>query len=98
MSKYLPFGRELVMTKEQMAQQENKFEAYDFYGIPYGIIDDTRDGEQFATKKDIDREKARLLIMQQKPLPKDLEQRLLRYKAEDEKASSASWQCQRDLD
>ena len=79
MARYLPFKRELIATDEQVGERKSKFEKYDAYGIPYGILDDTY-GEEKRNSVDKDRERARLLIMQGKKLPKDLEERLLKYK------------------
>jgi hypothetical protein len=83
MAQYLPFGTQIVPTEEQIKEQELKFEQYDYYGIPYGIFDDSNDGEGNLTKKDIDREKARLLIMKREIIPDDLKVRLLQYKEQD---------------
>lgn len=79
MAKYLPFGKELVATDEQMKERDEKFRKYEMYGIPYGILDDTC-GEGKRSSIDKDRETARILIMQGKDVPKDLEKRLLAYK------------------
>lgn len=78
MSSYLPLGRKIMPTKEQVKTQQVNFDRYDYYGIPYGIIDGTDEGK--LTPKDIDREQAKLFISQGKQLPKDLERRLLNYK------------------
>ena len=83
--KYLPFGREIVLTDEQQAQQKRKFDLYDEYGIPYGIFDGTHVGEQFRSQKDKDRDAARILIMQGKDIPEDLKERLLSYKNQEQK-------------
>ena len=79
MARYLPFKREMIATDEQVRERNAKFAKYEAYGIPYGILDDTH-GEGKRTSIDKDREQARLLIMQGKNLPKDLEERLLKYK------------------
>lgn len=78
---YLPFGYQ-PLTAEQREQQDRKFELYDYYGIPYGMLDNDNDIE--ISQKEIDREDARLLLMQGKKIPKDLEIRLLRYKQNDQ--------------
>lgn len=83
MSQYLPFGRALVPTDEQIKAQEYKFNMYEVYGIPYGILDNKHEGEQHRSKKDRDRDSARILIMQGKDLPEDLKKRLLQYKQQD---------------
>lgn len=83
MSQYLPFGREIIMTNEQIAHQDNMFNMYETYGIPYGILDSEYDGEQYISAKDKDRETARMLITQHKEIPNDLKERLLQYKKQE---------------
>ena len=79
MAKYLPFGKELVATDEQMKARKEKFNQYEMYGIPYGILDDSC-GEVGRSPIEQDRETARLLIMQGKAIPQDLSKRLLEHK------------------
>lgn len=79
-TKYLPFGKEIIPTKDEIENQIRIFKQYDYYGIPYGYFDSVGEGEQFMTQRDIDISSARILIMQGKQLPKDLEHRLLEYK------------------
>lgn len=74
---YLPLGYK-PQTPEQLQEQEARFKRYDYYGIPYGIIDDPEDEE--ITQIEIDQVEAVTLILQGKEIPKDLEQRLLSYK------------------
>lgn len=81
--RYLPLGY-LERTQEQIDEQERKFKLYDYYGIPYGILDGGHDCSCMDMQKEIDREDARLLIMQGKEIPRDLEDKLMRYKLEDE--------------
>jgi hypothetical protein len=78
MKQYLPFGKEIIPTEEQVREQQWLFEQYDFFGIPYGILDGQDEGQ--LTEKDIDREQAKLLISEGKTLPLDLQERLLLYK------------------
>lgn len=91
MSEYLPFGEQLIPSKEKVQQQINKFKQYDFYGIQYGNFDTPEyngeynegysDGEgRYYSDKEKDIEEARTLILQGEPIPNDLEQRLLSYK------------------
>lgn len=83
MSQYFPFGKQIVPTQEQVKDQQLKFQKYDYYGIPYGYFDTSEEGEGYKSKKEIDREKARLLILSGKNIPKDLEIRLLQYKKQE---------------
>ena len=63
-------------TQEDIMEQERRFKLYEYYGIPYGIFDDVDE------KSDVeaDREWARHLIMQGLDIPKELEERVLKYK------------------
>lgn len=85
MSSYLPFGQKITPTNEQVKAQQIKFERYDYYGIPYGQFDTLENGEGHWSKKEKDREEARLLIMKGESIPKDLENRLLQYKKQEHK-------------
>lgn len=79
MSQYLPYGKKIVPTQAQMEQQTLKFQQYEYYGIPYDYFDGA-EGEGYKSQKDVDREKARLLILSGKEIPEDLATRLLQYK------------------
>lgn len=72
--------REMVLDQSYILAQKRKFEAYDYYGIPYGIFDGNDDNSIEQSKREKDIEDARILIMEGKSLPKDLELRLLAYK------------------
>lgn len=65
-------------TEQELMIQANKEKLYKFYGIPYDVFDDEENNSQISK----DREKARILIMTGKPIPKDLEEKLLQYKKE----------------
>ena len=59
--------------------QRTKEKLYEYYGIPYGVIDGAeKEDEDIEIEKD--RTEAQILIMQGKPIPADLEKRLLLYK------------------
>lgn len=81
MAKFLPFGREIIATDEQIQKRDVIFEQYEMYGIPYGVLDATC-GEGKRTEIEKDREAARLLIMQGRDIPQDLRTRLIQYKNE----------------
>lgn len=83
MSQYLPFGKKIIPTQEQVEKQQYKFKQYDYYGIPYGNFDMSDDGEGYKSQKDIDREKARLLIIKREQIPKELGSKLLEYKQQE---------------
>lgn len=76
---YLPFGYK-EQTSEQIKKQTEKFRLYDYYGIPYGIFDESQITEN--NKIESDREKARLMIMKGEDIPKELAEQLLKYKKE----------------
>ena len=84
MSKYLPFGKEIKQTEEQIKAQKIRLEKFEFYGIPYDSLDGFGDENQ-SSQVDQDRSVARLLILQEKEIPKDLEERLLEYKHQEDK-------------
>lgn len=75
---FLPMGYQ-PQTDEQIKDMDRKFELYDYYGIPYGIFDDTR--QDINVERD--RTTAKLMIMQGIAIPEDLEKRLLEYKDAD---------------
>ena len=83
MSKFLPFGKQIIPTEEQVIKQKSIFSKYEYYGIPYGNFDTSEAGEGFKSQKEVDREKARLLIMQGKSIPQELEDKLLKYKQQE---------------
>lgn len=87
MRAYYPFGEKLKPSKQMVLEQENMFKQYDYYGIPYGIID--ANSEEKMTQKEIDREKAKLFIASKEPIPQELVSKLLRYKAEDNNKKSS---------
>ena len=68
--------------KRMQEEQEKRFSLYEYYGIPYGYLcgGGIDEGTYFSNPKNVDRNAARLLIMQDKPIPKDLEERLFKYK------------------
>ena len=84
MSEYLPFGKRIVPTQEQIQAQELKFQQYNYYGIPYGYFDSVTESDIFVSQKERDRKTARLLILEKKTIPPDLAKRLLEYKKQDE--------------
>lgn len=63
-------------TPEERAIEEKRHKQYDYYGIPYLVF-----GKK-ETPKQVEKDwsEATLLILGDKPIPKDLEQRLLSYK------------------
>ena len=83
MSQYLPFGKKIVPTQEQIEKQTLIYKRYDFYGLPYGHFDASEEADVYSTQKAVDREKARLLILEGKAIPKELEAKLLEYKKQE---------------
>lgn len=81
MSTFYPFGKPIIPTKEEINAQKRKFELYDYYGIPYGQIDDSKEAE---TQKDLDRLQASIYIMKGEEVPQELAERLLKYKENNE--------------
>lgn len=74
--------------REKSAQQSKlRFELYDYYGIPYGGFDTDGDAGEglFLSEKQQDRERARTLILGMQGIPKELANRLLKYKEQDQK-------------
>ena len=71
---YYPFGKKLIMSEEEVIKRERKFQLFDYYGIPYGLLD----GD--VTRMDKEFHEARMLIEQGKPVSMELEKRLLEYK------------------
>lgn len=77
---FLPLGYQ-PQTEEEIKMTEEKEKLYEYYGIPYGVIDGSeKDDKDLEVEKD--RTMAQILIMQGKEIPADLEQRLLQYKEE----------------
>lgn len=78
--RYLPLGYQ-PQTEEELKEQQARFDAYEFYGIPYGILDsENEEKKEEDLNIEIDRNEARSYILQNKPLPEDLAKRLLAYK------------------
>lgn len=80
---YLPYGLQL-QTPEQIEDMEKKFALYEYYGIPYAMFDEIKTDDIIEK----DRMKAILMIMQGIAIPKDLEERLLKYKEGDKNNQS----------
>lgn len=81
---FLPLGYQ-PQSEEEIKMTEEKEKLYEYYGIPYGVIDGSeKDNKDIEIEKD--RTTAQILIMQGKEIPADLEKRLLHYK-ENEKNS-----------
>lgn len=78
---YLPFGKRIKQSETERLFQEKKFQLYDYYGIPYGIFDES--GDDIMGSVEEDRAKAKLLIMQGLEIPHELECRLLQYKQQE---------------
>lgn len=72
---FLPLGYQ-PQSEEEIKMTEEKEKLYEYYGIPYGVID----GSEKDNDIEKDRTAAQILIMQGKPIPADLEKRLLEYK------------------
>lgn len=80
---FLPLGYQ-PQSEEEIRMTEEKEKLYEYYGIPYGVIDGT-DNPNKEIEIEKDRTTAQILIMQGKEIPKELEQRLLQYKEEEKK-------------
>jgi hypothetical protein len=65
-------------TKEELLEQKRIEKLYIYYGLPYRVFDEA----PIPKDVEMDWSKASLLITQGKPIPKDLEERLFRYKEE----------------
>ncbi len=78
---FLPLGYK-EQTKEQILVTENREKLYEYYGIPYGIFDNS-DKNKKDIKIEKDRTTAQILIMKGEKIPQDLEERLLMYKKKD---------------
>ena len=77
-SSFLPLGYQ-PQSEEEIKMTEAKEKLYEYYGIPYGVIDGS-EKEDYDIEIEKDRTAAQILIMQGKPIPADLEKRLLEYK------------------
>ena len=80
-SSFLPLGYK-EQTQEQILITENREKLYEYYGIPYGIFDNS-DKNKKDIKIEKDRTIAQILIMRGEKIPQDLEKRLLMYKKRD---------------
>lgn len=69
-------------TPQEIKKTNERIKRFEYYGIEYNNLDG---GELAESKKEKDRDEARMLILMGKEIPKDLEERLLKYKAEDER-------------
>ncbi len=68
-------------SQEEINRREKIHKLYNYYGIPYGIFDE----DEVSRAIERDWNKAMLLIDQDKPVPRDLEERLLKHKKKAEK-------------
>lgn len=71
------------LTDEEIQKGEKQDSIAEYYGVPFGIFD----ANKIENQKQRDQNKACLLILQDKEIPKDLGERLLRYKEEDKRSS-----------
>ena len=76
--------RQIIPTQEYILAQKKKFEAYDYYGIPYGIFDNNDESMLVQSQREKDIEDARLLILEGKQLPEELGNRILNYKKQNQ--------------
>ena len=74
-------------TPQEIKKANERIRKFEYYGIEYNNLDG---GELAESKKEKDRDEARILILMGKEIPKDLEERLLRYKDEDERSTNES--------
>ena len=74
---FLPLGYQ-PQSEEEIKMTEEKEKLYEYYGIPYGVIDSSKEENDIEIEKD--RTTAQILIMQGKTITADLEKRLLEYK------------------
>lgn len=72
-------------TPQEIKKTNERIKRFEYYGIEYNNFDG---GELDESKKEKDRDEARIFILMGKEIPKDLEERLLRYKAEDERSTN----------
>lgn len=81
------FQEDLYQFYNLLSTANERIRRFEYYGIEYNNLDG---GELAESKKEKDRDEARILILMGKEIPKDLEERLLRYKAEDERSTNES--------
>ena len=74
-------------TPQEIRETHERIRRFEYYGLEYNAFDE---GDFDESKKEKDRDEARMLILMGKEIPKDLEERLLRYKAEDERSTNES--------
>ena len=72
------------LTNMEILQEERWRQLFRYYGIPYDMFDENMGSSQI----DKDRNIASMLIIAGKPIPKDLEDRLLKYKEKEEKGDA----------
>lgn len=72
------FKKSYEDSKKRTAEMERLAKIFDYYGIPFMVFD----GPEVAVEVERDRIEASLLIRGNKPVPKELEERLLSYKKE----------------
>ena len=82
---FLPLGYQ-PQSEEEVKMTEEKEKLYEYYGIPYGVIDGL-EKEEKELEIEKDRTTAQILIMQGKEIPEDLGKRLLQYKENDKSLS-----------
>lgn len=75
---FLPLGYQ-PQSEEEIKMTEEKEKLYEYYGIPYGVIDGS-EKEEKDIEIEKDRTTAQILIKQGKEIPEDLKNRLLQYK------------------
>lgn len=73
-----------IPTKEEIAKRYQRIERLKSLGISVNILDSEED-DDLQYEEDIDKLKASILIMQDKELPKELEQKLLRKKEQQQR-------------
>ena len=94
---FLPLGYQ-PQSEEEIKMTEEKEKLYEYYGIPYGVIDGTKEDEN-NIEKEKDRTTAQILIMQGKTIPSDLEERLTKLEAKWWKEKDKRWmklRCHKD--
>lgn len=74
-------------TLQEIRETHERIRRFEYYGIEYNNFDG---GDLPESEKEKDQDEARILILMGKEIPKDLEERLLRYKAEDERSTNES--------
>ena len=63
-------------SQEELNKRKERERVYDYYGIPYGVFDEN------STPKEVERDWSRAisLLAKGEKIPKELEERLLKYK------------------